>query len=156
MSRNRRAAAPTLASLVRLLLLLAGLWTAGYGVLLLSKHPPRDLVWIAVWFAGGILAHDAVFAPLCAALGLGARLLLPRRWWAPAACGAVCTVTLLLVAAPVIGRRHAHPDNPTVLDRDYPAGLTIALLAVWALVVGAHLTARRGRPHAWRSRQSAR
>ncbi|WP_228832630.1 hypothetical protein [Nocardia brasiliensis] len=119
---------------VRLLLLVAGGWLGWYGITLLLDFPQADLISIALWFAGGILLHDAVFAPLCAAAGITARRFLPGVWWGPAACGAVCTVALLAIAAPVLDRGHAMPDNPTVLDRNYLLGLMAAVVLVWVLV----------------------
>ncbi|MFR9751464.1 hypothetical protein ACL02S_10550 [Nocardia sp. 004] len=132
---------------IRAVLLLAGLWLGWYGLTLLLEFTTTDLTSVVLWFGGGILLHDAVFAPLSAAAGLGGRRILPAGWWGPAACGAVCTVTLALIAAPVVGRRYALPDNPTVLDRHYPAGLAIALLTIWVLVVliGFGRTARSSR-----------
>ncbi|MGN2639418.1 hypothetical protein ACTD5D_25285 [Nocardia takedensis] len=129
---------------VRAVLLLVGVALAGYGISLLLDFPPDALTSVALWLAAGILLHDAVFAPLAAALGLTGRRLLPRGWWPPLACGAVCTVALLLLAAPVVGRRDALPDNPTVLDRDYPLGLTLALLLIWSIVALTLLLGRRG------------
>jgi hypothetical protein len=41
---------------------------------------------------------------------------------------------LLLLAVPVYDTPGARPDNPTVLDRNYPLGLTISLALVWACV----------------------
>lgn len=122
---------------MRILLLLAGLWLGWYGITLLLDFPRADLFSVALWFAGGILLHDAVFAPISAAVGATARRVLPGTWWGPTACGAVCTVALLLVAAPVLDRGNAMADNPTVLDRNYPLGLAVALILIWALVVAA-------------------
>ncbi|WP_157574158.1 hypothetical protein [Nocardia jejuensis] len=119
-------------TLIRLVLACAGLWLAGYGISLLLHQNPVDLRSTVFWFAGGILLHDAVFAPLCAAIGLAGRRVLPRNWWAPAACGAVATVTLVLLAVPVVGR--SLPNNPTILDRPYGIGLALALVTIWALV----------------------
>ncbi|WP_238815473.1 hypothetical protein [Nocardia brasiliensis] len=127
---------------VRVLLLLAGGGLGWYGISLLLEVPRADLMSIALWFVGGILVHDALFAPLCAAVGVTARRFLPGIWWGPAACGAACTVALLSIAAPVLDRGHAMPDNPTVLDRNYPLGLAAAVVVVWALV-GVAVAARR-------------
>ncbi|WP_433681913.1 hypothetical protein [Nocardia sp. CA-119907] len=134
---------------VRILLLILGVWLGWYGISGLFDLPPTDLASVAIWFAGGILVHDAVFAPVCAAFGLTARRLLPPTWWAVTASGAICSVALVLIALPVLDRRNTMPSNPTVLDRDYPLGLTVALLLVWSLVLTAHaMTNRSGRRHA--------
>ncbi|MFI6168162.1 hypothetical protein ACIBCN_15380 [Nocardia sp. NPDC051052] len=129
---------------IRILLLLAGLWLGWYGITLVLDFPRADVWSIALWFAGGILLHDGVFAPLCAAVGATARQLLPGTWWGPTACGAVCTVVLVAIALPVLDRGHAMPDNPSVLDRNYPLGLAVALILVWTLVVAAAVLRRTG------------
>jgi len=41
---------------------------------------------------------------------------------------------LVLLAIPVLSRPGMRPDNPSVLDRDYPLGLTVALAVVWFCV----------------------
>ncbi|MFD6156805.1 hypothetical protein ACFWF7_19720 [Nocardia sp. NPDC060256] len=140
---------------IRILLVLAGLWLGWYGISLLLDFPRADLLSVALWFAGGILLHDAVFAPLCAAVGATARHVLPGTWWGPAACGAVCTVALFAIAVPVLDRGHAMPDNPTVLDRNYPLGLAVALIVIWALVVAA-AAVRRADDHRSRSPETPR
>ncbi|MFE6864145.1 hypothetical protein [Nocardia sp. NPDC057668] len=121
--------------LARALLILLGVALAWYGIALLLRMNPADLKSIALWFAGGILLHDAVFAPAAAALGLAGRRLLPTSAWGPLACGALCTVTLALIAVPVLGRAHAIADNPTILDRAYPLGLAVALAVIWSAVL---------------------
>ncbi len=115
----------------RTALLLAGMAVAGYGAVLLWEHPPVVILRIAVWALAGVVLHDLVFAPLCVALGFAGRRLLPRRWWAPVALAAFGSVVLVLLAVPVYGRPGARPDNPTVLDRNYPLGLWISVAALW-------------------------
>jgi len=142
---------------VRILLLLVGLWLGWYGISALFDLPPTDLASVAIWFAGGVLLHDAVFAPVCAAFGLTARHLLPPTWWAVTACGAICSVALVLIALPVLDRRNAMPSNPTVLDRNYPLGLTVVLILVWSLVLIAHAVANRsGQRHARNQKRGIR
>ena len=132
---------------VRVALVAAGLWLGWHGIALLFDLSRPDLVSVLLWFAAAILVHDGIFAPLCALTGATARYYLPRTRWGPIACGAVCTVAVLLITAPVLRRGGAVADNPTVLDRDYPLGLTVALAVIWILVLAAetagHLRARR-------------
>ncbi|MEV0029605.1 hypothetical protein [Nocardia sp. NPDC050793] len=130
-------------TIVRTLLALTGAALLWYAITLLLDFGTQDLISIALWFAAGILLHDAVLAPLSAIVGLSARRILPRPWWAAAACGAVCTVTLMLIATPVLGRGHAVPANPTILDRNYPIGLAILLTIIWLLVLAVTATHRR-------------
>ncbi|MFH5206637.1 hypothetical protein [Antrihabitans spumae] len=119
---------------IRILLIGTGVAAIGYGALQILGHPGAELLSIIVWFAGGILLHDAIFAPMCIALGFAGRRVLPRSWWAPTAVGALASVALVAVAVPVVTRRGARAVNPTILDRNYVAGLAIALLVVWGLV----------------------
>jgi hypothetical protein len=123
-----------LVTAVRGLLLLAGIALGLYGASLLWENPSQTLVRIAVWAAAGVVLHDFVFAPASAALGFAGRRVIPRSWWAPVAVAALSSVVLLLLAIPVFSRGGAHPDNMTVLDRDYPLGLGISLVIVWACV----------------------
>ncbi|MFI5716148.1 hypothetical protein [Nocardia sp. NPDC051750] len=130
---------------IRVLLGLSGIWLAWYGISLVFELGSAGLISLAVWFAGGILLHDAILAPLCAALGLAARRVLPESWWAPFTVGAVCTATLVVLAVPVLGREGANPANDTVLDRDFGMGLLVAVGVVWALVALDIALARRYR-----------
>ncbi|MGV9823636.1 hypothetical protein [Nocardia xishanensis] len=127
---------------LRMLLVSAGLWLGWHGLTLLLDLGPTDLLSVTLWFGGGILLHDGVFAPLSAAAGLTARRVLPGAQWGLVACGAVCTVALVLIAAPVLGREDAAADNPTVLDRNYPLGLAIGITLIWTLVTAAWAAGR--------------
>ncbi|WP_227982491.1 hypothetical protein [Nocardia spumae] len=129
-------------TVVRAVLLLSGLAAAGYGIDLVLTMRPVELLSIAIWFLGVIVLHDAVFAPLSAGVGAIGRRWVPAGVVAPVAIGAVATVTLVVVAVPVV-RRGGAVANPTVLDRDYGVGLAIAVALVWAGVGGAVLRRRR-------------
>jgi uncharacterized integral membrane protein len=114
----------------RVLLILAGLGLAGYGATLLWDNPTPILIRIVVWALAGVVLHDFVFAPICAAFGLVGRRLLPPRWQVPVAVALLCGVVLGLLAVPVVGKPGMRPDNLTVLDRDYPLGLLLSLSVV--------------------------
>ncbi|OPX06826.1 hypothetical protein [Mycobacterium sp. AT1] len=128
----------------------SGLGVGGYGALLLWDNPPTVLMQIALWAGVAVVAHDFVFAPVCTALGLGVRRVLPRRWWGTVGIAALCSVTLVLVAIPVFDRPGARPDNQTVLDRNYPMGLGVSLAVVWAcaaiFLAAPHVVSRVRRP----------
>ncbi|TRW82131.1 hypothetical protein FK535_14745 [Mycolicibacterium sp. 018/SC-01/001] len=102
-----------------------------YGAWQLWALPVSALVRVGIWAAAGVIVHDFVFAPLTAALGYTSRRLITGRWWPPVAVAAMCSVTLVLLAVPVVDTPGAKPDNPSVLDRDYPLGLGVALTLVW-------------------------
>lgn len=120
---------------MRLLLAVSGVGLAGYGVLLLSENPPVIIMRILVWAVIGVIVHDFVFAPLCAAVGWAGRRFIPAASRSPIAVAALCSVVLVVLAVPVYGRPGMRPDNVTVLDRNYPLGLYVSLAVVWLSVL---------------------
>lgn len=137
---------------LRWALVAMGVAIGGYGAWQLWEFPTDALLRIAVWAAAGVIIHDFVFAPLTAALGYTSRRLIKGRWWPPVAVAAMCSITLVLLAIPVFDTPGAKPDNPSVLDRDYPLGLGVSLALVWASVplwyaISALSRRRRGAIH---------
>jgi len=55
---------------------------------------------------------------------------------------AFCSVVLAFLAIPVYGKPGMRPDNLTVLDRNYPLGLSISLAIVWLCLLIYFLAAR--------------
>lgn len=139
---------------IRVLLGMAGVWCAYYGISLILPYRPADLMSVVIWFAGGIVLHDFVFAPLCVAVGLGARRLLPRAWWAPLAYGTALTVVLCALAVPVLAP-HTTFGNSTVVDRNYTLGLGIALAIVWIMVALSIIRVARPKIRITRRRRTA-
>lgn len=121
-------------TIVRVVLLATGLLAAGYGVALLSDNPPVIILRIVIWAVAAVVIHDAVVAPICVVMGFAGRRALPRRWWSPVAVAGLCSLVLVLLAVPVFDKPGMHPDNMSVLDRDYHQGLLLALAVVWAAV----------------------
>lgn len=116
---------------VRLFLVGFGLALGAYGVVLVAENSADVTIRIVVWALIGVLLHDAVFAPVCVALGFAGRRLLPHKWWTPVLVAALLTAVLVLLAIPVYTKPGLHLDNLTVLDRDYESGFWIALAVVW-------------------------
>jgi hypothetical protein len=125
-----------------MILIGVGLVFGGYGAVLVWENPPVIIMRIVVWALVGVVLHDAVFAPLCVALGFAGRRLIPRKWWPPVVLAAFCSVVLVFLAIPVYGKPGMRPDNMTVLDRNYSLGLWISLATVWACVPLYYLAAR--------------
>ena len=122
----------------RLVLGAAGLAAGLYGVLRLLDLGWHNLVETAVWFAGGVLAHDAVLAPVVLVIGVALAHVLPTRSRRSVLVALVIVGTLTVTAIPVLGRFGARPDNPTLLDRPYWAGW-LAIVGVAALALAARL-----------------
>jgi len=99
-----------------------------------------NLTITGVWLAAGVLAHDAVLAPLVLVMALIAVRVVPVWLRGPLAAGLVVLGSVTLLAVPVLGRFGARADNPTLLDRDYVGGwlvlaaITLAGVAVASLI----------------------
>jgi len=114
-----------------------GLLAASYGGWLLLRLGGANTRSTVVWLAGGVVLHDAVFAPLVVVLGLLALRVLPRRHLAPVVVTLVVVVPVTLAGIPELGRFGARPDNPTLLDRPYwPGWFVLVTLTVAAVVSG--------------------
>lgn len=128
---------------MRAVLIILGIALGGYGAVLLWEFPVVIIVRIAIWAGAGVVLHDFVFAPLCAAFGFAGRRLIRGRWWTPVTVAALCTAVLALLAIPVYEKPGLRPDNLTVLNRDYPLGLWVSIAVVWACVPIYYLIVRR-------------
>jgi hypothetical protein len=115
------------------------------GVVFLSDDGVGDLVGVGAWLVGGVVAHDAVIAPLVVVVGVLGVPRLPPAFRAPAVVGLVVLMTVTLMAVPVIGRFGAKADDHGLLNRPYVAlWLVFAALVVVAVVIASW--ARRRAP----------
>ncbi|MEV4118685.1 hypothetical protein [Micromonospora sp. NPDC049645] len=117
---------------VRLLLLVVGAAATGYGGWLLLPQLGTTLPWLI----GGPVLHDVLVAPLVGLVGLVLGRLLTnrmRRAWIVA--GLLASATSLLIAVPLLWRPPSAPPNPGLPDRNYPLGLAVGLVVVWAVIV---------------------
>jgi hypothetical protein len=110
-----------------------GVLAIGFGAVLAVTGLGLRSVRLAIWLGAPVAIHDGIVVPLALALGWAGRRLLPRPAWGPAAAGLVVTGTLLALAAVVLPRPSPDPALPSLLDRNYPAGLAVALGLVWSI-----------------------
>lgn len=121
----------------------AGLAIVAFGLVGLLNDPRGGSLtsWVT-FLLGGLLLHDGLFAPLVVIASLIAWWVLPRRARPAIQATAVVAGTVVLVAIPVVGRWGRLAGNPSLLPRDYAAGLAVAigviatlgaLAVVWAL-----------------------
>ena len=125
-------------------------WLGAVGVVLtlvgvwhLLGNGFADLAATVAWLVGGVVAHDALIAPLVVLLGVGLLPRLPSWCRGPAVAGFVVLLTVTLTAVPVLGRFGAKPDDPWLLPRPYGALWLGFALVVVAAVVGASVLRRR-------------
>ena len=97
----------------------------------------------ATYLVGGLLVHDALLAPIVVAASVALIYLVPSRI-RPAVQGTLIIVgTVALVAIPVVGGWGRKPGNPTLLPRDYTAGLAVAVCVI--VLVGLFAAIRSAR-----------
>lgn len=112
-----------------------GLPVIGYGIRgalvdAADTHPPE----LARWVVGAALVHDLVVVPLAVAVALLVRRLTPPRAWPPVRAGLAATGVLALVGWPFVRGYGRDPTNPSLLPRNYGAGLAVAIGVVWLTV----------------------
>lgn len=113
--------------MIRALFAITGLAALAWGGWLawdFATSSTKDGIQALAWFAGGPILHDAVIAPAVGIIGL----LLART---PLKIGALLTGILVLLAIPLLWRPVGVPSNPGLHDRNYAAGLAIALGVCW-------------------------
>jgi hypothetical protein len=103
------------------------------------------------WLAGGLLAHDLLVAPLAAVVSALLARVVPASWRRPVLWATATSVLLGVVAWPLVRGYGRDPENPSLLPRNYGAGLlayvalTWAAAAVWAVVATRRTRARARR-----------
>ena len=97
----------------------------------------------ALWFGGGIIAHDLVIAPLVMAAGWALRPLAR-----PLRAALLVSVLVTAGALPVVLGLGRRADNPSILPLPYGRNLVFVLAAVWlvtaAVLAWTHRRRRRG------------
>jgi len=130
---------------VRVALGVVGVGLALVGVYRLLGTGLADLVDIAVFLAGGVLAHDLIVGPLAVLLAVVV-LRAPARVRAPVTVGLVVLGSVTLMAVPVIAELGSRPDVPSLLPRPYAAlWLVFAGVVALAVVLAVVLASRRRR-----------
>lgn len=128
----------------RVALLVLGVAAGVYGLVRLLDLGGANTRATGVWLVGGVLLHDAVFAPLVLLVSVVAVRRVPRARLAPWVVALVVLVPVTLVGVPELGRFGADPRNATLLDRHYWWGWwALVTLVVAAVVAGTAVTRRR-------------
>jgi len=144
---ERESAAPS--GLAFWLCAAVGLAIIGFGVGGLVTHieGPALTSWLKV-FGGGLIVHDALFAPLVVVGSVLLVRVVPASVRAPAQAALIVSCALVAVAIPVVGGYGRLANNPSLLPSDaYGTRLAVVLAVVWAVaaaVAAVRLARRRG------------
>jgi hypothetical protein len=114
-----------------------GLTVLAVGVAGVVRHSAqtRPSEW-GTYLVGGLLAHDAVIAPVTAVVSWLLVRLLPARVRPAVMAGLFVSASLALVAIPVVGGYGRLANNPSILpSHHYARALLVAVGSVWLLVV---------------------
>ncbi|WP_370614553.1 hypothetical protein [Mumia sp. Pv 4-285] len=123
-----------------------GVAAAAYGAWLLLRLDLGQLVSAVLWLGGGVLAHDAVLAPLVVLVSLLLVRLLPQPARLPAALVGLVWGTVTVMALPVLSGQGGGDENATLLDRSYgTAWMCLTAGAAAVVLVWSGVRARRGR-----------
>jgi predicted anti-sigma-YlaC factor YlaD len=106
-----------------------------------DTHPTE----LARWVIGAALVHDLVVVPVVAAVALLVRRFTPRRAWPPVRAGLAATGIFVAVGWPFVRGYGRDQTNPSLLPRNYGAGLAAAVGVIW-LAVAAWLAWRYTSP----------
>jgi hypothetical protein len=122
---------------------LAGALVTAYGVWLLLGLGWANTRATVVWLVGGVVLHDAVFAPAVLLVSLVAVRMSRRERLAPWVVALVVLVPVTLLAIPELGRFGADPRNATLLDRHYGWGwAALVALVVLGVLAGTRASHR--------------
>ena len=93
------------------------------------------------------MVHDALVLPVVLIVGVLGRKVTPTWAWPAVRWALFTTGVVAVVSRPYVASYGSGGANPTVLPRNYGAGVLVALAAVWAAAaVWAVVLRQRGRP----------
>jgi hypothetical protein len=100
-------------------------------------HPAE----LAAWVVGSAVVHDVVVVPAVVAVGWLGRRVVPAPAWPAVRAGLAAAGVLAVVAWPFVRGYGRDPANPSLLPRDYGAGLAAGLAAIALATAAASLVA---------------
>jgi len=80
---------------------------------------------------GAALVHDLLLAPVVVFLGWCVAKVVPARARGPVQAALIVSALVALFAVPFVRGYGRVSTNPSILPRDYGAGLAVILAAVW-------------------------
>ena len=129
----------------RITLIVAGTLVMGYAVLGAWADPDVKPLGVLLFLAGVLVAHDGILLPVVVGAGALITRRVPEGARPAVRLGGLATVTVTLLAAPLLVGAGRAADNPSVLPRPYPLGLALVLAVIWVTALGLYLRDRRKR-----------
>ncbi|QXJ19783.1 hypothetical protein AGRA3207_000375 [Actinomadura graeca] len=116
----------------------AGLVLIGVGLRGVVVDADVGVAGWAVWFAGAVVAHDAVLVPVVLAAGVATGRL-PAAWRRPVRAALIAGGCVSLVSLPLVLGYGRRADVPSQLPLPYGRNLAVvlAVIAVAAVLAGA-------------------
>ena len=116
--------------------LIIGWVVIGFGLLSLIAHArATHPLAFAAYILGPVIVHDFVLVPVVLAFGVVVGRRLPPSVRGSFVAALIVSGVLVLASYPALRGFGRLPDNPSLLPRNYSAGLIGALLLVWAVTV---------------------
>lgn len=97
-----------------------------------ATHPSS----LAIWVIGSLVVHDLLIAPATFAIGGAVKRYVPARFRTALQFAMFLSAMLVVISIPVLVRSGARPDNPSLLPRNYTAGLIVAVAVTWLFAGG--------------------
>lgn len=137
-------------NVVRGMLIVAGIGFGLWGLWLMRDFTHQQLSSAGWWFAGGVVLHDAVLAPIVVGIGVAASRALPGHFRSSTATAFLLWGTLTIAFLPTLSGEGGKTGNDTILGKPYVLSWVILTgVLVVAAFVAAHVRrrqlARRGR-----------
>jgi hypothetical protein len=129
---------------VRRTLIAAGVLVMGYAVVGALTDADVRPFGVLLFLVGVLVWHDVLLMPIVLAVGLLVGRFVPVCARAAVRVAALCSLAVLVVAAPLVLGVGRVAGDPSVLPRPYGWGLVLVLALLWASTVGV-VVARRAR-----------
>jgi NADH dehydrogenase len=116
---------------MRRLLVAVGALVIGYAVVGAATDSDVNKVGVLIFLIAVLILHDGLFMPLVIGLGALIQRIFPGAWRGSARAAAIISVSLSVVAGPLVLGAGRSPDNPSLLPRAYGHGLILVVALVW-------------------------
>jgi hypothetical protein len=123
-------------------LIAAGVLVMGFAVVGALTDDDVRPFGVLLFLVGVLVWHDLLLMPLVLAAGRLIGRYVPVAAGSAVRVAALCSLALLVVAAPLVLGVGRVADDPSVLPRPYGWGLLLVLTVLWASTVGV-VVARR-------------